>query len=572
VRLHVADLFAGAGGASTGVQLAASSLGVELDLVAVNHWPAAVRTHQANHPTARHMCAAVDAVDPRVAVPGGHLHLLVAGPECTFFSTARGGRPVDDQRRASPWHILRWLELLRVDHVLIENVPEFRAWGPLGANNRPLKSKRGQTFKAFLGAIEALNYRVEFRILNAADFGEATTRKRLFIQAARGRGRITWPEPTHSRRGVETLLRGTRRWRPAREVIDWTIPSESIFARKKPLSQNTLRRIQAGLERFGGGPFVLGQQTGSVERSVEEPLPTVAGRGAISCVEPFLITAGGPEGQGRNPKSIDDPMPTILTENRFGLVQPFIITPGGANLRQPRSVDEPLPTVTCSDRFAVVEPFLVPMYGERPGQEPRTHSLDQPVPTIPATGGGKFGLVEPFVVQVTHGGRERSIDEPLPTVTGGQRGDLGLVEPFIVQLRGTGAEQVDGSARSLDEPLSTVSASGAHHALVEPFLSSYYGHGHNVPVSEPVPTITTKDRFALVIPDGMDIRFRMLQPRELAAAMGFPPEYVFKGTKTETTQMIGNAWSVRKAKSLITAIVVGRGWAPAPLELVEETA
>jgi DNA (cytosine-5)-methyltransferase 1 len=534
--LHVADLFAGAGGASTGLQLAAADAGLELDLVAVNHWPAAVRTHQANHPTSRHFCAAVDSVDPREAVPGGHLHLLVAGPECTFFSTARGGKPVDDQRRASPWHILRWLELLRVDHVLIENVPEFRAWGPLGANGRPLKAKKGITFRAFLDAIRSLNYRVEHRILNAADYGEATTRKRLFVQASRGNGRITWPEPTHSRRGEETLLRGTRRWRPAREVIDWTIPSESIFTRKKPLSPNTLRRIQAGLDRFGGRSFLLGQQSGSVERSVDDPVPTVAGRGAISCVEPFLVTAGGPEGQGRNPKSIDDPMPTILTENRFGLVQPF----------------------------------MIPMYGERPGQEPRTHSLDGPVPTIPATGGGKFGLVEPFLVQVTHGGREKSIDEPLPTVTGGQRGDLGLVEPFIVQLRGTGAEQVEGSARSLDEPLSTVSASCAHHALVEPFLSSYYGHGANVPVSEPVPTITTKDRFALVIPDGMDIRFRMLQPRELAAAMGFPADYVFKGTKTETTQMIGNAWSVRKARALCATILTR--WAPAKPRLVEEAA
>jgi DNA (cytosine-5)-methyltransferase 1 len=173
-------------------------------------------------------------------------------------------------------------------------------------------------------------------------------------------------------------------------------------------------------------------------------------------------------------------------------------------------------------------------------------------------------------VQVTHGGREKSIDDPLPTVTGGQRGDLGLVEPFLVSLSGTEDSHIAASAKSLDEPLLTVRARGTHHALVEPFLSSYYGHGANVPVSQPVPTITTKDRFALVIPDGMDIRFRMLQPRELAAAMGFPADYVFKGTKTETTQMIGNAWSVRKARALCATILTR--WAPAKPRLVEEAA
>lgn len=480
--IRVADLFAGAGGASTGLQLAAKAIGQSLDLVAVNHWPAAVQTHAANHPEARHLCEAIERVDPRDAVPGGKLDVLVAGPECVFFSTARGGKPVNDQRRSSAWSILRWLELLKVDRLLVENVPEFLAWGPLYESgpkkNTPIKAKRGQIFAAFVGAIEAMGYRVEWRILNAADFGEATTRRRMFLQASRGRRSIAWPEPSHSRRGASTLLRHTTTWRAAREVIDWSLPSESIFTRKRPLSPNTLRRIEAGLRRFGGASFVLGQQSGSEPRPTTEPLPTVAASGAISCVEPFLVTAGGPTGQGRRAKGVGDPLPTLLAESRLGLVEPFIIpidhTGFGARAS---GVEEPLSTVTSKARHA---------------------------------------LVEPFVVQVTHGGREHDVCAPLPTITGGQRGDM---------------------------------------ALVEPFLSSYYGHGSNVPVSQPVPTVTARDRFALVIPEGMDIRFRMLQPHELAAAMGFPEGYQFLGTKSDAIRMIGNAWSVRTAEALCRTIL-----------------
>lgn len=444
--IHAADLFAGAGGASTGLHLAATQLGVDLNLVAINHWPAAVRTHAANHPNALHLCQTVESVDPREVVPGGRLHLLLAGPECVHHSRARGGRPVNDQSRASAWHLLRWLELLTVDRVLIENVVEFEEWGPIGSNNRPLKSRKGETYHAFLRAIASLNYRVEARVLNAADYGEATTRRRLFIQAARGRRAITWPEPTHSKRAGHTLLRRTQPWRPAREVIDWALPSQSIFGRARPLSPNTLKRIEAGLRRFGGAPFVLGQHGGGAPRSTNDPLPTVTTDGAISCVEPFLVV--------NNTNNV------------------------------PKSLGEPLPTITTGNRHYLVEPFLVPLYGEREGQEPRTHSVEDPVPTIPASGGGKFGLVEPFTMPYCSNG-----------------GQL---------------------AR---------------------------------PVSQPVGTITTRDRFALVIPDGVDIRFRMLQPHELAAAMGFPDGYQFLGTKTETIRMIGNAWSCRVAQALCACLL-----------------
>lgn len=321
MKIFAADLFAGAGGASTGLRAACAELGADLDLVAVNHWPTAIATHSRNHPEARHYCAPVEAVDPRAAVPGGRLDLLIAAPECTHHSCARGGRPVNDQSRASAWHVLRWLELLRVDRLLIENVPDFLSWAPLGSNNRPLKSKRGQTFRAYIAAIESYNMRVEWRKLNSADYGEATTRTRLFIQAVRGRAPIVWPSPTHSPAHVESLFGKTARWRPAREVIDWSLPSVSILDRKKPLAPATMARVLDGLRRQGVQPFLLGQQSGSIARPVTEPTPTISTDGAIALVEPYLAKYYG---TGIT-SSVSEPVPTIATKDRFGLVQPVVV-------------------------------------------------------------------------------------------------------------------------------------------------------------------------------------------------------------------------------------------------------
>jgi DNA (cytosine-5)-methyltransferase 1 len=491
--IRAADLFAGAGGMSTGLVTACLAAGVDVDLIAVNHWPTAVQTHTVNHPRARHFCAPVEAVDPRVAVPGGRLDLLMAAPECVHFSTARGGRPMNDQSRASAWHLLRWLELLRVDDLLIENVPEFLTWGPLDAKGRPMKSRRGETFKAFVFAVESLNYRVEWRILNAADYGEATTRRRLFIRARRGRKAIDWPEPTHGKRAGGSLLRHVRPWRAAREVIDWTIPGDSIFARKKPLAPATMRRIVEGLRRFGGPEL-----------------------------QPFIVAME----HGGRAVSVDTPLPTITTAR------------GGA--------------------FGVAEPFLVPFYTERVEERhARTRSVDEPLPTITASGGGKVGVVEPFVVEACHGEgdgtrRTHTVDKPLGALPCSNR--FALVQPFLLGQHG------GATARPVTEPAPTIATDGAI-SLIEPYLTQYYGSGSGkIPrsVQEPMPPVTTKDRFALVEPlviDGktLDIRFRMLKPHELSAAMGFPKDYAFTGTKTEHVKQIGNAVSVRTAQALCVA-------------------
>lgn len=476
--LYCADLFCGAGGTSTGLLRAAAGLGRTVDLLAVNHWNLAIDTHTANHPGVRHLCESLDHIDPVRVVPGGRLDLLCASPECTHHSRARGGKPRSDQSRASAWKVVDWCSKLHVENLLIENVREFKDWGPLTKLGKPMKRQKGRTFSAFLTALDSLGYRFDWRVLNCADYGDPTTRERLFIQARRSRP-VTWPAPSHA-----------GRWKAAREVIDWELKGQSIFTRKKPLSANTLRRIEAGLRKFGGEAFVIG--------------------------------AGGPARAG-------EPQPTT----------------------------KPFGTILCDDHRALVEPFIVHLRGTQPAQinaSPR--SVAEPVPTLTASG-GHVALCEPFLVKF-HGshkgrsdgdGRVYPISEPVPTLDTSNR--VGICEPFVI------GQQSCAAARPVTEPLPTVAAAGAI-ALVEPFLVTYYGTGQARPVSEPLDTVTARDRFGLAMPevqvDGqtyrLDIRFRMLQPHELAAAMSFPAGYAFAGNREARVKQIGNAVPVETATAL----------------------
>jgi DNA (cytosine-5)-methyltransferase 1 len=437
-EFFAADLFCGAGGSSTGLVRAAEERGVPLNLLAVNHWAVAVATHTRNHPWARHLCADLGCVDPSKVVPGGRLDLLIASPECTHHSNARGGKPCSDQSRASAWHVLHWAERLMVDEILIENVREFEGWGPLTRAGRPNPKRKGETFKAFVAALTSLGYAVEWRVLNAADYGDATSRKRLFIRASRV-GKVVWPSPTHA-----------GNWRPAAEIIDWNLKSESIFDRKRPLKPNTLKRIEAGLKKFGGEPFIAILRRGSDASSVANPIGTITTSGGHAALcEPFIVQTSHTKTTGRS--------------------------------KHIRGTDQPLTTVTTRIEHALCQPFVIPMEHK--------------------------------------GGRMRGVgDEPLPTITTARGGAFGLCEPF---------------------------------------LTKYYGSGNGArPVNEPLDTITAKDRFALVEPGRMDIRFRMLQPHELAMAMGFDG-YEFAGTKTDQVRQIGNAVAVRTARALCGEILRG---------------
>jgi DNA (cytosine-5)-methyltransferase 1 len=515
--ITMADLFCGCGGTSTGFARAAESRDRRLNIVAVNHWDQAVETHSKNHPAAQHHREDLTTMDPKKAVPSGKLDILVASPECTHHSVARGGVPMSDQSRSSAWCILRWASALRIDQILIENVAEFVSWGPLGTNGRPLKSRKGETFQAFLEALKSLGYRVEMRVLNSADYAAATSRRRLFLRATRGRRPIHWPEPTHVEHPTPSLFGSRKRWRAAREIINWDLKGKSIFNRKRPLVQNTLNRIEAGLRKFGGKnaePFLVILRQHMAGRSIDLPLPTLAAGGQhMGLCEPFLVPTNYGEREGQSPRchNIDRPLPTVVTGNTHGLVQPFIIPQNSSN--GPRSVDDPLPTLTTTSRgVGICEPFILPPEGIYRGNSPR--SVDDPMQTITAGRGGGH-VVEPFAMHITHRGGDRvhSLDDPLPTITTAKRGEIALIDPFLVSFYGC-----DKSGDSVHEPLRTV---------------------------------TTKDRHGLVQPSPKyDILFRMLEPDELKQGMGFPPDYIVTGNREAQVKQIGNAVEVNQAEAL----------------------
>jgi DNA (cytosine-5)-methyltransferase 1 len=343
--IAIADLFCGAGGTSAGAVEAIRSLGFEPKLTAINHWDVAIATHTANHPEARHLCTSIDDIKPQSLFAPGELEILWASPECTHHSNARGGAPIKDQSRATAHCVTRWAEALRPGIILVENVPEFATWGPLGSNNRPLKSRRGETFQAWLAMLRSLGYTVDTRVLCAANYGDPTTRERLFVQAVRGRRRITWPDATHAKPAADLFgLDGRKPWVPVSDVIDWSDPGKSIFTRKHPLAAKTLARIRQGLEQHGGATIVA-MEHGGRALSVNNPLPT------ITCAKggAFGLAYILPQQSGGKLRPVSEPSPTISTAGALALIVEYY---GNGKTRP---VTEPLPTVTCRDRFALIQ-------------------------------------------------------------------------------------------------------------------------------------------------------------------------------------------------------------------------
>lgn len=506
--LKIADLFCGAGGTSTGAIHAARRAGYKVNVTAINHWQVAVATHATNHPEARHLCTSIDDVNPRSLYRLGELDVLWASPECTHHSRARGGRPMQDQSRATAWCVTRWAEALLPGLIFVENVPEFMDWGPLGTNGRPLVTKRGATFRAWVAVLESLGYRVEWRVLCAADFGAPTTRERLFVQAVRGRRKITWPTRTHAPVAEIERLReqndlfglNLKPWRSAREIIDWSIPGRWLDEMPGkpqydglPLSPKTLRRIHAGLKRYGLKGCIVpqfGERAGQAPRvhNLAEPLPAVTSHGAGAVVEPYIVPIDH-TGNGRI--AVND-------------------------------IDKPLSTVTTEARHALVCPYLVTV-----------------------ANGGEDAY------------RARSIELPVPTVTAGAN-RLGFIEPHLLP------QQSDGRLRPVSEPCPTVATAGAI-ALVQPYLTKFNGTGGGRPLDAPLDTVTTKDRFGLVMPTivlhgqayRVRLRWRMLKPHELAAGQSFPAGYQFAGTQTDAVKQIGNAVPPELAAALLGAHLEG---------------
>ncbi|MEV5021396.1 DNA cytosine methyltransferase [Sphingobium sp. LMA1-1-1.1] len=538
------DNFAGGGGASTGLEQAGFPVHV-----AINHDPEAVAMHAANHPAARHHCQSVWSIDPLEAVTFADGDGLVRAhavrvawfsPDCKHFSKAKGGKPVEKNIRDLAWVVHHWIDrlgpALRPAIIMLENVEEFRTWGPLGDDGRPCPTRKGKTFNQWVAKLRRAGYRVQWKELRACDYGAPTSRKRLFLKARCDGRRISWPKPTHGKPGSPAVISGRLLpWRTAAEIIDWSIPCPSIFERARPLKDATCRRIAAGIMRY-----------------------------VINAPHPFIVPVCNSSWASGRAYAGDEPLRTITTAKggEFAVVAPYFapLTHHGSAERV-YGPEDPLPTVTGAHRgeIAVIAPHLMTM---RNSGKPYTAG-DEPNHTITAGGAHQY-LVAAFMAQhnsMPRGGLHAGHDarSPVSTITG--RGtQQQLVASHIVKLRGTSK---DGQAT--DTPLHTISAGGLHHAEVRAFLVKYYGAAqHGQEMTEPLHAVTAKARFGLVTVTIageeyaiVDIGMRMLSPRELFLAQGFPADYIIdlevNGrplTKTAQVRMCGNSVSPVMARAL----------------------
>lgn len=531
----VIDNFAGGGGASTGIEMA---LGRPVD-IAINHDPEAIAMHEINHPHTKHYCESVWEVDPREITGGRPVDLCWFSPDCKHFSKAKGGKPVKKEIRGLAWVAIRYAATVRPRVIMLENVEEFVTWGPL-AEGRPCPKNKGRTFNSFVNALRRHGYQVEWRELRANQFGAATIRKRLFLIARCDGLPIVWPEPTHLPAGSpEVKAKRAKPQRLAADIIDWSLPCPSIFTRKKPLAEATLRRIARGIQRY-----------------------------VIDAAEPFLVKVNHGYDYFRG-QPLDEPLQTITSKLGTGLVvptlAPFITEHANASTQRNMPVEAPLRTICAQVKgghFAVVAPTLVQLgYGERPGQAPRAPGLDKPLGTVVA-GGGKHGLVAAFLAKHYGGnytGPGAPLDAPAPTVTTVDHN--ALVTSHLVKLRNNCIGQ------DVREPIHTLTT-GGHMGEVRAFLLKYYDTAVGQALDEPLHTITTKHRLGLVMVKGepyqiVDIGMRMLEPHELYAAQGFPANYIHDRTiggkrlsKASQVRMCGNSVCPPVAAALVRANLV----------------
>ena len=481
----IVDNFAGGGGASTGIEMAT---GYSVD-IAINHDPEAIKMHKANHPRTKHYCENVWAVDPIAACKGNPVGLAWFSPDCKHFSKAKGGKPKDKNIRGLAWVACRWAGLVRPRVIMLENVEEFRTWGPLNRRHHPVKNKQGKTFERFVRQLEELGYEVQFKELVAADYGAPTMRKRFFMIARCDGKSIVWPEPTHAPADSEEVKAGLLKpYVGAYTQLDFSLPCPSIFDTSeeikekygiravRPLAPKTMERIARGLKKFvldNPEPFIIQCKFNNDAQDIKKPLGTITTIGSHLLVEPYL---------------------SVNRENHFG-----------SDMR------EPIHTITSNNQHMLMTPTLIQYHSE--------------------TAQGEV--------------RGQTIKEPIMTVDGSNR--YGLVTSFLSKFYKTCVGQDER------DPLHTVTTSAGHFGEVRAFLIKYYGDATGQDIEQPLDTVTTKDRFGLVTIEGVDyqivdIGLRMLEPRELYGCQGFPEDYIidhdYTGKtypRTEQVRRCGNA-------------------------------
>ena len=509
----IVDNFAGGGGASTGIEMAT---GYSVD-IAINHDPEAIKMHKANHPNTKHYCENVWAVDPVKACNGHPVGLAWFSPDCKHFSKAKGGKPKDKNIRGLAWVACRWAGLVRPRVIMLENVEEFKTWGPLNRGHHPIKSKQGKTFERFVQQLTDLGYEVDFRELVAADYGAPTMRKRFFMIARCDGKPIIWPEPTHAPADSEEVKKGLLKpYVGAYTQLDFSLPCPSIFDTSeeikekygiravRPLAQKTMDRIARGLKKF-----------------------------VLDNPEPFIIQCN--HGGERRPNDIREPMPTITGKHGYGIVEPYMVQIGQTGFTKDRSKDvrEPLTTIVSKNEHCLISPTLIQYHSETSKDGVRGQTIEDPIMTVDSS--NRYGLVTSFLHKYYDGGYKgagETVENPLPTVTAWDHNSI--VTTNLIQMN----NHCDG--KDIRQPLPTITAGDGHFGEVRAFLIKYYGQGTGQDIEKPLDTVTAQDRFGLVTIEGVDyqivdIGLRMLEPKELYGCQGFPEDYIIDHDYTGKT-------------------------------------
>ncbi len=572
----IIDNFAGGGGASTGIELA---LGRPVT-VAINHDPAAILMHKTNHPYTEHLQDSVWNIDPVEICKGRPVGLAWFSPDCKHFSKAKGAALVDKNIRGLAWIVLKWAGTVRPRVIMLENVEEFKTWGPV-RKGKPIKTKSGQTFEKWKKQLSDLGYEIEYRELVAADYGAPTTRKR-FVLIARCDGMpIVWPERTHAPIDSEEVKTGKcKPWVSAAEIIDWTLPCPSIFKSSKeikeeyglktlrPLKENTLRRIARGMDRFvikNSKPFIIpvgyGENKGQKPRvnDISKPLGTIVSTVKHNVVEPILSPFHMHNHSNAAGTDMTDPVNTITGTGQQMLLTPHLSKYFGGVVGE--DIKKPVPTITSIDHNAVIAPSLIQYHTEQSDKENRAYNFEQPIKTI--DGSARYGIAAAHLTQYFKGDHYHSPEDPLHTVTTEIR--EGVTLAHITKYKGTNIGQ------DFSVPLQTITSKEEFGTVytrlekirdkadmkfwpeVRKLLNKYCGYS------------IADDEVLLLQIGGVDyfisdIGLRMLSPKELYAAQGFPIDYIIEKDytgkaypKTHQVARCGNAVCPPMAKALVTA-------------------
>ena len=572
----IVDNFAGGGGASTGIEIATG----RLVALAVNHDPAAILMHRTNHPYTEHFQASVWDIDPKTVCRGRPVGLAWFSPDCKHFSKAKGAALVDRKIRGLAWITLRWAAIVRPRVIILENVEEFQTWGPV-RKGKPVKRLAGTTFRKFIDQLTELGYTVEYRELIAADYGAPTSRKRFYLVARCDGKPIVWPKPTHSKTGAD----GLPKWRSAAEIIDWSLPCPSVFATKteimeryglkavRPLARNTMRRVIRGVDKFtirSGKPFIVQQKFQNAAQNIESPLTTVTAVGAHELCKPLLAPVTVTNTSNSVGGTVGAPVHTVTTAGNQLLVTPSLVsigqTGGGDRIRDIR---EPVPTTVSKQEACLVAPSLIQYHTEQT-EGVRASGLGAPINTVDAS--NRYGLTCANLVEYYTGGRPLDVADPMHTVTSHDR--EAVVAAHVVKFKG------DNVGTPPSEPLQTVTASagkeracsGGTFAVCKAHLAKMrsgddLGHWPEIRalLNEFCGYALAEDDVLLLEIGGAlyyiaDIGLRMLSPRELYNAMGFPPDYIidrdYEGHEYKKSAQVarcGNAVCPPVASALVRA-------------------